>query len=213
MKHSDIVAVTHNKKQYSFYRKSTKMSTHGNVYHSKFVLWKYYFSFFVKDPHACEKKPILTGHQQAHAKQEKVFIVHFVLLSEHIQNFIYFTFSSHVRCKTFLITGCWIFYILNKLTRNISLNSYLKKRNNIIFYFSKFYTKPVVVCWYLSCTLLCIYTYKSSSNEIAVFVKIWKGKIGEGYPRKPSMYTPTLLHFVWSCNYIVLSLSSNFKKL
>lgn len=76
----------------------------------------------VSDPHACEKKPILTGHQQAHAKQEKVFIVHFVLLSERIQNFIYFTFSSHVRCKTFLITGCWIFYILNKLTRNISLN-------------------------------------------------------------------------------------------
>ncbi|XP_052705976.1 uncharacterized protein LOC128181564 isoform X1 [Crassostrea angulata] len=26
----------------------------------------------VSDPHACEKKPILTGHQQAHAKQEKL---------------------------------------------------------------------------------------------------------------------------------------------
>lgn len=47
---------------------------------------------FFKDPHACEKKPILTGHQQAHAKQEKVIIVHFALLSESVQNFIILSF-------------------------------------------------------------------------------------------------------------------------
>eukprot|EP00105_Crassostrea_gigas_P042541 XP_019926689.1 PREDICTED: uncharacterized protein LOC105337506 isoform X4 [Crassostrea gigas] len=34
----------------------------------------------VSDPHACEKKPILTGHQQAHAKQEK-YLLRFAKLS------------------------------------------------------------------------------------------------------------------------------------
>lgn len=57
----------------------------------KFFVKISFFHFF-KDPHACEKKPILTGHQQAHAKQEKVIIVQFALLSESVQNFIILRF-------------------------------------------------------------------------------------------------------------------------
>lgn len=116
MKHSDIVAVTHNKNRIVFKENQQKcLSTHEKVGLFKFILWKYKFSKNFKDPHACEKKPILTGHQQAHAKQEKVFIVHFILLSERIQNFIILRFLP-----TYSVKLSWLLVVGSLYTKQIN---------------------------------------------------------------------------------------------
>lgn len=105
----NIVAVTH-KKTVVFLKKINKTVNIWKSLSLKIYFVKIQFLYFFKDPHACEKKPILTGHQQAHAKQEKVIIVQFALLSESVQNFIILRFLPMYGVKlSWLYTGSWIF--------------------------------------------------------------------------------------------------------